>query len=93
MSAFFDADWTNKANLPFAVERMPKGFFLTHRMLLIISFLHIRNMNVLKVYLFSSLVLSSLEEPLSSQSLREQWPKVAERLGFPISSLSDDDFE
>ncbi|VDL50586.1 unnamed protein product [Hymenolepis diminuta] len=68
LSAFFDADWTNKANLQFAVERMPKGFFLTH-------------------------LLSSFEEPLSSQSLREEWPKVAERLGFPISSLSDDDFD
>ncbi|KAM7541244.1 hypothetical protein Aperf_G00000035107 [Anoplocephala perfoliata] len=43
---------------------------------------------------FLTLLISSLDiGPLSSQSLKEEWPKVAERLGFPITSLSDDDFE
>nr|CDS28454.1 SUMO activating enzyme subunit 1 [Hymenolepis microstoma] len=42
---------------------------------------------------FLTHLLSSLKEPLSNQSLKEEWPKVALRLGFPISSLSDDDID
>ncbi|KAL5111765.1 SUMO-activating enzyme subunit 1 [Taenia crassiceps] len=38
-------------------------------------------------------LISELDCSISSQNLKEAWPRVAEHLGVPTALLSDDDFE